>query len=995
VTAPASAGYRRDASLKKYFAALLVGLLLGFVTSEARAGDPRLQWYTIQTPHFRINFHSGLEPLGQRVAAIGERAYTILSPNLDYSTSEVIEVILTDDAEFANGSAGAVPYNTIQLFATAPDDMSALGDYDDWLNELVTHELTHVLHVDNVSGLPALLNKILGKTAIPNQSQPRWILEGLATHMETVHTTGGRLRSSQFDMYLRADVLEDNFARLDQMSGIPRRWPGASVWYLYGSGFVSFISQTYGPNVFAAVADDYGAQVFPWGINRSVRRVTGKTYEELYQGWHETLKARYARQAEHIRARGLREGNRITRHGNSAGPAVFTGNCGTLGKPSVIYQRDDGHLPGGFYEVPLDRSDPKGKLRARANGQQLSFLPDCSFLFDDSATSERRYSFLDLFRQRPGTSSREQDHTRQRLTQGARARHPDVSRDGRRVSFVTNHRSTSTLHIAELDAGEQLVNERRLVPSARFEQAYTPRFSPDGRKLAYSAWTTGGYRDIRIVDLRTGRFQELFHDRAIDQQPVFSPDGKRLYFVSDRTGVANIYVYELENAKLWQVTNVINGAYHPALSADEKTLVYTGYTSAGWDLFVLDNQRERWLEPEPYRDARGKATYAFAPTKYPVSRYSALPSLRPRQYYVEYGPGPFGNQFTFSTSGRDIVGLHGVSAGIGVPFDAKKREQGEPQFSLDYAYTGMPFYFQLSGFRSSTPRGDYRYSDRRPPIVEHLTGLTTGLSFGAPGSYESERFSLSYTVAEFSQRLPLGLPDPYAPRPSEPHSGLLGLLHLGYHYSQSEASSYAISTERGFELGVGTDFADSVIGSETSLASFSATFTGYLSVPGLPHHVLAVALSGGTGGGTYPRRGLFSIGGYADIPLYDSFTNNLRQSGIRLRGYEPGQFSGNDYNLVNLEYRLPLWYADRGLSTLPGFLRTVSGAAFFDWGAAYDRLDLDDPLKDFHESVGAELWFELLFGYYISGNVRLGIAKGLDAEAPSGIQTYSVVSAAF
>ena len=158
-----------------------------------------------------------------------------------------------------------------------------------------------------MSGLPALLNKIIGKTAVPNQWQPRWILEGLAVAMETAHTSGGRLRSSQFDMYLRADVLEDNFAGLDQMSGAPRRFPGANVWYLYGSEFISFINDTYGPNVFAAVADDYGAQVLPWGINRSIRRVTGRTYEELYEGWHTTLKQRYGAQAAaHPRARPAR-----------------------------------------------------------------------------------------------------------------------------------------------------------------------------------------------------------------------------------------------------------------------------------------------------------------------------------------------------------------------------------------------------------------------------------------------------------------------------------------------------------------------------------------------------------------------------------------------------------------------------------------------------------------------------------------------------------------
>ncbi len=978
--------------MKKSIAALLAGLSLGLFAAEAQAGDPRLAWYTLQTPHFRVNFHAGLEPLAQRVANIAERAYVTLGQSMDQEPSEVVEILLTDDQDFANGSAGAVPYDTVRVYATAPDDMSALGEYDDWLNELVTHEFTHVLHVDNVSGLPALLNKIIGKTVVPNQSQPRWILEGLAVTMETAHTSGGRLRSSQFDMFMRADVLEHNFARLDQMSGLPRRWPGANLWYLYGSGFVSFITQTYGPNTFAAVADDYGAQVFPWGINRSIRRVTGQTYEELYAGWQTSLERRYQSQAAAIRARGLREGKRLTRHGYNAGGARFSGACSTLGKPSLIYARDDGQSTGGYYELALDGSDQEGTLRARAGGQQLSFAPDCSFLFDDGASSERRYSFQDLFRQLPFTSAREQGDSRQRLTHGARARQADVSPDGRSVVFISNDRSTSTLRLGALGADYQLGEVRTLVPSTRYEQAYTPRFSPDGSKVAYSAWTRGGYRDIRIVDVASGRFRELFHDRAIDQQPTFSADGKRVYFTSDRSGVANIYAYELDSGKLWQVTNVINGAYYPALSADEKTLVYTGYTSSGWDLFVLQNQRAAWLEAQPYLDARGPGTPPVGTERYPVERYRALPTLRPHQYYVEYGPGPFGKQLTFSASGNDVAGLHGISAIIGVPIE---NQRAEPQLSLDYAYAGLPFYFQLSGFRSATPRNDYHYSERRPPIVEHLTGVATGLSLSLPSELESQRVSLSYTVAEFAQQLPLGLPDPYAPLPIEPHHGLLGLLHLGYRFSSSESSAYAISAERGFELALGSDFADRVLGSETTLVSFSGTLSSYFSLPGVDHSVLAVAASAGTGGGTYPRRGLFSIGGFADVPVLDAFTANLRQSGFRLRGYEQGQFAGNDFNLLNVEYRAPLWYADRGVSTLPAFLRTLSGTLFFDWGAAYNELDLDHPFEPFHEGVGAELWFDLLFSYYVSGNLRLGVAKGLDAEAPHGLQTYTVVSGAF
>src|SRR6185369_14119318 len=123
--------------VKKVTAGLLAALALGFHAGDARAGDPQLEWYTLSTPHFRVNFHGGLEPMAQRAAASAENVYRTLGKQLDQRPSEVVEILLTDDTDFANGSAGAVPYNAVRLFATAPDDMSVLADYDDWLNELI------------------------------------------------------------------------------------------------------------------------------------------------------------------------------------------------------------------------------------------------------------------------------------------------------------------------------------------------------------------------------------------------------------------------------------------------------------------------------------------------------------------------------------------------------------------------------------------------------------------------------------------------------------------------------------------------------------------------------------------------------------------------------------------------------------------------------------------------------------------------------------------
>ena len=61
-------------------------------------------------------------------------------------------------------------------------------------------------------------------------------------------------------------------------------------------------------------------------------------------------------------------------------------------------------------------------------------------------------------------------------------------------------------------------------------------------------------------------------DKAIDGAPAWSPDGKYLYFSSDRTGIFNIYAYELETKRLLQVTNVLGGAFSPGPSPDGKSV---------------------------------------------------------------------------------------------------------------------------------------------------------------------------------------------------------------------------------------------------------------------------------------------------------------------------------------------------------------------------------------------------------------------------------------
>ena len=100
-----------------------------------------------------------------------------------------------------------------------------------------------------------------------------------------------------------------------------------------------------------------------------------------------------------------------------------------------------------------------------------------------------------------------------------------------------------------------------VAPVERTQQVYTPRWSPDGRKVAYSMHRAGGYRDLYVYDREAGTHARITADRFLDMTPAYTPDGRWLLYSSDRDGVLNVYALELESGRTWQVTNVLGAAF--------------------------------------------------------------------------------------------------------------------------------------------------------------------------------------------------------------------------------------------------------------------------------------------------------------------------------------------------------------------------------------------------------------------------------------------------
>jgi TolB protein len=90
------------------------------------------------------------------------------------------------------------------------------------------------------------------------------------------------------------------------------------------------------------------------------------------------------------------------------------------------------------------------------------------------------------------------------------------------------------------------------------------------------------------MDARGGEPRRLMQSPAIDTEPVYSPDGKSIYFVSDRGGAPQIYRVGVTGGNAERITFSGNYNISPAVSPDGKWLAYISRVSGAFKLHVMD-----------------------------------------------------------------------------------------------------------------------------------------------------------------------------------------------------------------------------------------------------------------------------------------------------------------------------------------------------------------------------------------------------------------------
>src|SRR2546425_7484912 len=261
-------------------ALLALSLLAG--RAEAQV-DPSGHWRTLHTEHFRIHFRPAYRAVAEQEAREAERAYRLLAAELR-APRGVIDLVLGDDVDVANGATTVFPSSRIYVMLPPPLGDPGLQRFDSWLRLVTVHELTHVFHLDRVGGVWGVLQRVFGRAPglFPNAFQPSWVIEGLATYYESKFTNGGGVGGRFHAQLLPAGPAGGAAPAPAHARPFPppAAGPGPAA---YGSRFFHYLAGAAGDSVVPRFVEATAGQLIPFRVGRPLRRAAPG--RELREDW--------------------------------------------------------------------------------------------------------------------------------------------------------------------------------------------------------------------------------------------------------------------------------------------------------------------------------------------------------------------------------------------------------------------------------------------------------------------------------------------------------------------------------------------------------------------------------------------------------------------------------------------------------------------------------------------------------------------------------------
>ena len=899
-------------------------LLFALSPRPARAQAPNLDWRTLETQHFYVHFNPPLEPLARRIAADAERAYTELSREL-HPPRGMIDVVISDDVDQSNGSATSFPTNRIVIYANPPVSETALRYTNDWGQLVITHELTHIFHLDRSRGLWWAAQMVFGRAAalFPNSYAPSWLVEGLAVYEESKLTGAGRIEGSEHRMIARAAAIDHTFPSLGALSLAQGRFPFGESAYSFGSLFVDYLARTRGEARVRSFVEKSSADIIPFLINVPARQGFGVSFSRAWRDFSDSV-ARSIRVAPAAPLEGWRE---LTRDG------VFVFAPRWLSDSSIVYSGSPGRETFGAFRVDLNGK--RARVGRRNNRSANVPIGNNELLYAQLEFVNPYQQRSDLWIQRGGRE--------RQLTFGQRLTSPDARADGEIVAAQIIPGATRLVRVSR--------DGKRVTPitSGSYDEQWTePRWSHAGDRIAASRWVRGNVSQIVIVDTLGRIVHVVSSGNSIEATPSWLPNDAGVLYSSDRTGSAQIYVERFDEpstfggATTYRLSNAGTGLFEPTSAPTSDRAAAVLFRADGYHLGVGDccapATQERVAD---YRDSLPHTTDAVIVDSGPIRKYSPWRTFIPRYWLPQIDQGiDNGYRIGALTSGFDVIGRHTMTAQIEAPTNNRGGVTGNVVYQ--YSGFGLPI-IQADASQDWESLGGI--SDRSPQrrTIGELFRRTWSGDLLATLLRQRYRTSLSLTAgAGVERRTHVTTPTDLIPQIDS--SGAFGRLTFpsliaAAGFANYQRPAFSISPEDGISLSATVRDRLRSGANGTGSQSFSTVGTAALykslDLPGFAHHV--VALRGAAGYADERASGYFLVGGASGstFQIIPGYTLGEGRKTFPVRGFAAGTLAGTRAITGSAEYRVPLFLTGNSPGALPFFFDRSSLTLFGDYGSAW------------------------------------------------------------
>ena len=595
-----------------------------------------IHWKTASTDHFNFIYPAEYTAHASKVSAYAEAVYDSVVNRYRIDLPGRVNATL-NNALYSNGNA--VPSeNSINLWLTNWD--FKIRSSHGWLSDVVTHEFSHLVSIENGSKfIPNLYGFQISYTdyynerstadfltMLPFTLQPLWFAEGTAQYESS--RMGFDAWDSHRDMLLRVAALNDSLLTLPFMHNFSDNSLFAELGpYTQGFSLVRYISKTYGesavPKIWSELSRFHRAT-----LDAAIENTLGISEQQLYNNWKDEITAQYKAQRDSLGT--LVEGTKMTEGSFWQDFPVVAGehlygvsNFGGLWFDGGIFKLGIRNSESGIQDSSSQNNndslkDPKDVIDGVEIGEIEIENEDSTINIADYAKHGFKIKKawldkgIDVHEDREqgpilayvSYQNRDKDghahfditvsDTNKKMitvTYLADAVYPAIDRQGTSIIFAMREPYSTRFRLNKVPYPKDLsdyVSEDPVdifVPDSKFDyyNIYSPKFSPDGRRIAFSFFDNAT-RGIAIID-SDGKNFKIVSTEGYDERDVNWIDDNKIVFASNRNGIFNLIEKDLSTGAETPLTNVVGGAFTPALAGD--TLYFTEYDKDGFSLYKM------------------------------------------------------------------------------------------------------------------------------------------------------------------------------------------------------------------------------------------------------------------------------------------------------------------------------------------------------------------------------------------------------------------------